>query len=415
MSLEVTQTVPFKYEKTIEIDRLLKGYKDIVNLCIQELIRLRKTSLKALHDAVYRKLKAKYSYQTSFYVTAYRVAIQTVKAWRKTGGETPRIEKLFAKVSPLAYKFDGETLRISIKPKQFVYLKLKYGSYQRKFIEAWKRGELKIGEIILNERYVIIPFKRVVELTKPEGYIALDLNENCIVGVSDKGEVKRWDCSYIGRTRAKYEAIRAKIQRNVANHTRKFKRLMAKYGAREANKVKDFLHKLAKQIVKDTKKYNLILEDLKGLRSSTNKRKKKFNRFNGKVQSCSVNPKGFKHRWNSFPYRKIQFLLDYKKRLNGLETHYVDRAYTSARCSVCGSEIKPKEHLCPKCGLNRHVNACLNLLKRFGVAFSPTPQPHNDSMSHALTIQPKAGMRTSMARGEREVGRHLNLSNLPTG
>ena len=114
-------------------------------------------------------------------------------------------------------------------------------------------------------------------------------------------------------------------------------------------------------------------------------------------------------------YRKIQFLLDYKKRLNGLETHYVDRAYTSARCSICGLEIKPKEHLCPKCGLNRHVNACLNLLKRFGVAFSPTPQPHNDSMSHALTIQPKAGMRTSMARGEREVGRHLNLSNLPTG
>ena len=80
-----------------------------------------------------------------------------------------RLKRLFVKVSPLAYKFDGETLRISVKPRKFVHLRFIYGSYQRKFVDSWKRGELKIGEIIINEQNVLIPFKRVVNLLEPLG------------------------------------------------------------------------------------------------------------------------------------------------------------------------------------------------------------------------------------------------------
>ncbi|MBS7605449.1 hypothetical protein KEJ31_04005 [Candidatus Bathyarchaeota archaeon] len=34
-------------------------------------------------------------------------------------------------------------------------------------------------------------------------------------------------------------------------------------------------------------------------------------------------------------------------------------------CSVCGSIIEPKEQKCPKCGIDRHINACRNLLGKF--------------------------------------------------
>ncbi|MBS7248077.1 MAG: hypothetical protein QXN15_01065 [Candidatus Jordarchaeales archaeon] len=178
---------------------MLSDYQEIVNACIKKLVKLRTTSLKSLHDAIYVELKRKYSYQISFYVTAYRVAIGAVKAWKKRGGEVPEVKSLFVKVSPLAYKFDGETIRISVKPRKLVHLKLLFGSYQRKFVDAWKRGELKIGEIIINEQYVLIPFKWVVNLLEPKGAIALDINEENITALATDGGSSVIDTSEIKR------------------------------------------------------------------------------------------------------------------------------------------------------------------------------------------------------------------------
>ncbi|MEM1673722.1 MAG: hypothetical protein QXE14_04575 [Candidatus Bathyarchaeia archaeon] len=94
MSLEVVQSVPFKYERSAEIDKLLSDYREIVNACIKKLlIELRTTSLKSIHNAMCMELKSKYLNQTSFYVTAYRVAIGVVETWRKRGGEVPEVKK----------------------------------------------------------------------------------------------------------------------------------------------------------------------------------------------------------------------------------------------------------------------------------------------------------------------------------
>ncbi|MEM3927956.1 MAG: hypothetical protein QXT07_03300 [Archaeoglobaceae archaeon] len=38
-------------------------------------------------------------------------------------------------------------LRISVKLKKFLYIQLKFGDYQRKFIEERRRGKLRVGEI----------------------------------------------------------------------------------------------------------------------------------------------------------------------------------------------------------------------------------------------------------------------------
>ncbi|MEM2571025.1 MAG: transposase [Thermoproteota archaeon] len=395
MSLEVVQSVPFKYERNSVSERLLLDYRDIVNLCIKKLIELRTTSLKSIHNAVYEELKQRYGYQTSFYVTAYRVAIAVVKSWKKRGGEAPKVKKLFVKVSPLAYKFDGESIRISVKPRHFVYLKLVYGSYQRKFVEAWKRGELKIGEIIINEQYVLIPFKRTVNLLEPKGSIALDINEENITALATDGGSFIVDTSEIKRIRSAYFEKRRRIQSKVAEGTRTYRRLMEKYGRRERNKVRDFLHKLSKHIAGRCKGYTIVFEDLKGLRKSTNREVKRYNRFSGKVQGCSVHSKRFKRVWNTMPVRKLQFYVEYKHLLNGYATLYVDRRNTSKICSVCGSIIKPKEQKCPRCGIDRHMNACMNLLKKTfqDVRSSRLPRkPHDEWMKPALT---SSAMRTS--------------------
>jgi putative transposase len=36
--------------------------------------------------------------------------------------------------------------------------------YQRRFIDAWKEGKLKTGEITVNEAKVVVPFKKDVDM-----------------------------------------------------------------------------------------------------------------------------------------------------------------------------------------------------------------------------------------------------------
>ncbi|KPV62973.1 MAG: putative transposase [Candidatus Bathyarchaeota archaeon BA1] len=212
---------------------------------------MKTTSLRSIHEAIYGELKRKYGYQTSFYVTAYRVAIATVKSWKKRGGNPPKVKKLFVKVSPLAYKFDGEKLRISVKPRNFVSLKLIYGCYQRRFVDAWRRGIFKIGEIIVNEEYVLIPFKRVVNLLEPKGAIALDINEENVVGLATNGGSFTVDTKKLKTIRSAYFEKRERIQSKVAKGTKAFQTLMKKYGRRESNGIKDVLHKLSKEIAEN--------------------------------------------------------------------------------------------------------------------------------------------------------------------
>jgi len=370
----------------------------MVNFAIREALRMGKYSIRKLHEVCYPHFKQKYNYSTYYYSRAYRIASQIIRSYRRRDKE-PRVKKLFVRLHKAQFKLEAGKLKVSIRPREFINLEFELGKYQRKVIGKILAGELKVGEITVNENHVYIPFIEEVDVTEGSGKIALDLNENEVVGVTDKGEVKRWSCSYIGKTREKYEAIRAKIQQNVANHTRKFKRLMAKYGRIERNKVRDFIHKLTRRIVNETVGLDLILEDLKGLRNSTNKRIKMFNVFSGKVQLCSINSAGFKGRWNSFPFRRIQFYLEYKKHLQGFHVHYVDRMNTSRVCSRCGGIIRSSDRACPRCGIDRDVNACINLLIKSGLT-SPTLPPRNDLMNQTLTNQK---MWTSLGRRTWEV------------
>lgn len=64
-------------------------------------------------------------------------------------------------------------------------------------------------------------------------------------------------------------------------------------------------------------------------------------------------------------------MLDYKHKLNGFDVVYLNPYKTSSSCSKCGGKIAPMEKACPTCGLNRDMNACLNLLRMWGSSGSP--------------------------------------------
>ncbi|MEM0049079.1 MAG: hypothetical protein QW424_00295 [Candidatus Bathyarchaeia archaeon] len=87
-------------------------------------------------------------------------------------------------MDPVLVRFEGDRLRISVKPRKFLYIQLKFGDYQRKFIEEWRSGKLRVGEISINEN-------KDVDLSNPDDWITMDINESNVTAVSSNPHILR--------------------------------------------------------------------------------------------------------------------------------------------------------------------------------------------------------------------------------
>jgi len=343
--VEVVQSVKFKYESNDVIKKLLEDFRGMVNLCLDIAIKNKATSLAKIHSLAYQELKQRFDYHSQYYISAIRVAQSILKSWKRRGKE-PTLKKSIIRFSPLLTKLEGERLRIALRPREFIYLNLVVGEYQRKFLGK------PHGMIIMTEEYIIIPFKTEVEELDCDKAVALDINETNITAVASDGKVQVFDTKEAKRLHDCYFEIRREIQSKYKGNAKK--RGLAKYRGREKRRVRDFLHKLTRKIVDIFKGYTIIMEDLRNLRRPVDYGRKLNRRL---------------HVWN---FRQTQFLIDYKAKLNGSKVIYMNPKGTSKNCSICGGTISPKDRTCPRCGTNRHVNACLNMLKMWGAQGPPT-------------------------------------------
>ncbi|MCD6559412.1 MAG: transposase, partial [Palaeococcus sp.] len=87
------------------------------------------------------------------------------------------------------------------------------------------------------------------------------------------------------------------------------------------------------------------------------------------------------HRWS---FRKLQSIIEYKAKLKGVRVVFVNPAFTSSLCPVCGEKLSPNGHRvlkCSKCGFeaDRDVVGSWNIrsraLKMWGVPVSPESPP----------------------------------------
>ena len=140
--VDVVLAVSFSYEKNKIIMKLLEDFRDMINFCIEKALQNNVTSYAKLRRLVYEEWKEKWNYSTHFCHSACKIASSMLKSWRKkvrkgeaNSDKPPRAKKLFIRFDPQLVKFEGDKLRISVKPRQFVYVQLKYREYQRKFID----------------------------------------------------------------------------------------------------------------------------------------------------------------------------------------------------------------------------------------------------------------------------------------
>jgi IS605 OrfB family transposase len=385
------KAVAFPYQPDEAVRPLLENFRMMVNQAIwvgrQQEIRGRFKLIRAVYEEFKR-----YELHSHYTINACEVAYAILKN-SKRSHRIPVAKRLFLKLDNQTYRLGTETLRIPLKPRQFLTLKLKLGEYQRSFL---KDSTLKRGSITLTERAVIVTFEKM----EPGGLgyasvLAYDTNELSLDGVlSNLATIRpiRADLCRIAKIRADHFKRRRRLQARLVHCQRKLNAKLASDREREGRRVDTVLHQVAKEQVNQAKEKNakIVLENLKDVRRSVNRRVSKRNRYNGKLQRISIHSKTLKRRLNTWPFRRLHAFIEYKARWAGVPLSHVPAWNTSRTCAVCGclrtghgGEQDPKTRRifqCPKCGwrCNRHLNAALNLLKTQdeGRWFSPDRLPN---------------------------------------
>jgi putative transposase len=368
---EIKLTARFKVnltdvnEATIsEIYRLFAKYKKIVNELIEYAHSHGITSFISLYRAKYRELRQRYPTLPPHYiVTACRLTASIYKSFielKKMGvceKERPTFKGRTIWLDRQLFKLDVEGWRalIAVHGGRWVVLRLLHGRYHDRFKDM-KLGEARLVLKKDGNLYLNVVFRQTIVLPEMDAdakVIAVDVNENAIVYGNDDF-IERFETNE-GIIRTRYFLKRRRIQSKIRGRGLRA-RLLEKYRGRERHRVREIYHRAAKEIIGKAREVGatvIVMEDL-----DIHERDLGSKELNGRI-----------HRWG---YRRFQRILECQAKLHGLNVKYVDPAYTSSLCPICGDELEESSNgrrlrKCQRCGLeeDKDVIAVKNLVKRY--------------------------------------------------
>jgi putative transposase len=363
------KVVQIPYEPTSDVLSLLEAFRSMVNHCIRVGLEKNVTSRLRLQSETYHQLSG-FGLHTWYRLSAIEVATAILKNYRKArrrrqSVRVPRAMKLTAKLGNRGYRvFDGK-LRVPTKPREYFYVPL-----HKRATQFLSDATLKLGSVTLTACTVSVVFSKTTETVEPRSYVAYDTNERSIDGayVEEGGElvVGNHDLSSVSEIRHGYFERVRRTQAKYARDRRVAKKIQRDWFNNQNNRVNTVLHQVSSAIVRQakTRQQGIILEDLKHIHATINGRVLDVNRFNGKTQRISIHSRKLKRRLNSWSFHKLQGFIEYKVLWEGVKVVKVNPWNTSRVCAVCGCVMRdPKAQALECCGVNRHVNACLNMLK----------------------------------------------------
>lgn len=223
---------------------------------------------------------------------------------------------------------NGKSKRISIRTSMT--------DKQKQIFANTKFGTMRI---VYKDNKIVAQI--VYEVAEP-GYtddgnvMGVDLDIKCpAVSYISDGSVKFYGNGHKNKyMRRHYKYLRKKLGK--AKKTDAIKRINNK----EQRIMKDIDHKLSREIVNTATAHGVSvikMEQLANIRSTTRTSRKNNHSL---------------HTW-SF-YRLAQFI-EYKAKLAGIKVEYVNPAYTSQKCPVCGNvhHANDRKYIC-KCGFHTH-------------------------------------------------------------
>lgn len=334
------QVVPEQREL---LDVTMDTYRSACNFVANYIFQTHDLKQSSLNKALYYKLRERYGLKSQMaqsvfktVIARYKTILENQHEWIRPGFSKPQYDLVWNRDYSLTQElFSVNTLKGRVKLPYFAAGMEKYFNHDR-----WLFGTAKL--VKKHGKYFLhIP----VTTDVPE---SLDSDICNVVGV-DRGinfVVATYDSRHksgfvsgkaIKQKRAKYKGLRKELQlRGTPSSRRRLKAI----GQRENRWMQDVNHCISKALVENNPKHTLfVLEDLSGVRSATEKVRRK-DRY------VSV----------SWSFYDLELKLKYKSALYESSVITVDPRFTSQTCPVCGHTEKTnrdkKKHIfcCKSCG-----------------------------------------------------------------
>ena len=295
----------------------------LTNQCIRDAKSIVKKHYKACHKAVLKN--------RSLAKRGFNVKVKTPNL--------PILRKSCCYINNQNYKIKDNHIEFPVmmngKSKR-ISVSVKLTERQKSLFSDVKFGTMRI--VIKNHTLVAQIVYNIAEseLKSDGNVMGIDLGIKCpAVSYCSDGSVKFYGNGHKNKyMRRHYAYLRKKLQ------TSKKMKAVKRINNKEQRIMRDIDHKLSHDIVKTAVAHNvkvIKLEQLQNIRSTTRKSRKNNHSL---------------HTW-SF-YRLAQFI-EYKAKLAGISVEYVNPAYTSQTCPICGSvhHANDRNYTC-ECGFHIH-------------------------------------------------------------
>ena len=349
---ETVKVYPTEYQKNI-ITQTMTEYIDIVNSLVSDAVNghsIAKTTTadvsanlpSALTNQCIRDAKSivkkhyKYCHKA---VLKNRSLVKRGSTIRTKAPNLPILQKPCCYINNQNYRLKDNCIEFPVMingKSNRISVFVKLTDRQKALFSNAKFGTMRI----VTKNHTLVA-QIVYEVSEPElksdgNVMGVDLGIKCpAVSYCSDGNIKFYGNGRKNKyMRRHYAYLRKKLQ------TSKKMKAVKRINDKEQRIMRDIDHKLSHDIVETAVAHNvkvIKLEQLKNIRSTTRKSRKNNHSL---------------HTW-SF-YRLVQSI-EYKAKLAGISVEYVNPAYTSQTCPICGNvrHANDRNYTC-ECGFHIH-------------------------------------------------------------
>ena len=345
--MQITTTAKIQVQAAPEqrelLDVTMDMYRSACNFVANYIFQTHDLKQFSLNKALYYDLRKRYGLKSQMaqsvfktVIARYKTILENQHKWIKPDFSKPQYDLVWNRDYSLTQNlFSVNTLSGRVKLPYYSDGMEKYFDH-----DVYSFGTAKL--VKKHGKYFLhIPVTR--DIPEPLNsdvcnVVGIDRGINFVVATYDSKHKSGFvSGKAIKQKRAKYKQLRKELQQRQTSSARR--RLKA-IGQRENRWMRDVNHQVSKALVRNNPKHTLfVLEDLSGVRSATEKVRRK-DRY------VSV----------SWSFYDLEQKLKYKAALNESLVINVDPRYTSQTCPVCGhtekSNRNKRHHIfcCKNCG-----------------------------------------------------------------
>ena len=329
--MQITTTAKIQVQVAPEqrelLDVTMDTYRNACNFVANYIFQTHDLKQFSLNKALYYDLRKRYGLKSQMAQSVFKTVIARYKTilenqceWTKPDFSKPQYDLVWNRDYSLTQDlFSVNTLSGRVKLPYYSGGMEKYFDHD---IYSFGTAKLvkKHGKYFLH-----IPVTRDIPEALDSGVcnvVGVDRGINFVVATYDSKHKSGFvSGKAIKQKRAKYKQLRKELQQR---QTPSARRRLKAIGQRENRWMQDVNHQVSKALVESNPKHTLfVLEDLSGVRSATEKVRRK-DRY------VSV----------SWSFYDLEQKLKYKAALNESSVISVDPRYTSQTCPVCGHTEK---------------------------------------------------------------------------